>query len=116
VARTIANQIEIRLTPEEQKHLTRTRAVHPEAHELFLKGNFFLHQGIRGTARSIEFFRRAIELDPGQAEAHAGLAEALCFAGIFGLYPSAKAYSEARVAALKALELDESNAAAPWQT
>jgi TolB-like protein/DNA-binding winged helix-turn-helix (wHTH) protein len=112
VARTIANQIEIKLTPQEEKHLTRTRPVHPEAYELFLKGNFFVHQGIRGTARSIEFFHRAIELDPAQAEAYAGLAEALCFAAIFGLYPSAKAYPEARVAALKALELDESNAAA----
>ncbi len=38
------------------------------------------------------------------------MAEALCYVGIFGLRPSAETYPEARVAALKALELDESNA------
>lgn len=67
---------------------------------------------MRGTGKSIEFFKRAIELDPLQAEAYAGLAQALCFAGIFGFRPSAETFPEARVAALKALELDESNAGA----
>jgi tetratricopeptide (TPR) repeat protein len=72
----------------------------------------FSCKGIRGIGRSIEFFRRSIELDPSQAESHAGLAEALCFSGIFGLRPSGETYPEARVEALKALELDESNASA----
>jgi TolB-like protein/DNA-binding winged helix-turn-helix (wHTH) protein/Tfp pilus assembly protein PilF len=112
VARTIADQIHIKVTPQEQKGLTRARSVHPEAYDLFLRGNFFVRQGIRGTAKSIELFQRAIELDPSSAESYAGLAEALCFAGIFGLRPSAETYPEARVAAVKALELDESNASA----
>jgi TolB-like protein len=29
VARAIANQIQIKLTPQEEKHLTRARPVHP---------------------------------------------------------------------------------------
>ena len=112
VARAIASQIQIKLTPQEQKRLTRTRPVHPEAYNLFLQGTFFVQQGMKGTAKSIELFRRAIELDPSQAESHAGLAEALCYAAIHGFRPSAEAYPAARVAALKALELDESNASA----
>ncbi len=112
VARAIASQIQIKLTSQERTYLTRTGPVRPEAYDLFLKGNFFLHQGMRGTAKSIDFFKQAIGLDPSQAEAYAGLAEALCFAGIFGLRSSAEAYPEARLAALKALELDESNASA----
>jgi TolB-like protein/DNA-binding winged helix-turn-helix (wHTH) protein len=112
VARAIASQVRIKLTPGEQTRLTRTRKVNPQAYDAFLKGNFFLHQGIRGTGKSMEFFKRAIELDPSEAEAHAGLAQALCFAGIFGLRPSTETFPEARVAALKALELDESNAGA----
>ncbi|MCX6628473.1 MAG: winged helix-turn-helix domain-containing protein [Candidatus Solibacter sp.] len=88
------------------------RPVNPEAYDAFLKGTFFLHQGIRGTGRSIEFFEQAIELDPLLAGAHVGLAEALCFSGIFGLRPSAETYPEARLAALKALQLDDSNAGA----
>ncbi len=112
VARAIASQIRIKLTAGEQSSLTRTRKVNPEAYDAFLKGNFFLHQGIRGTGRSMEFFRRAIELDPLQAEAYAGLAQALCFAGIFGLCPATETFPAARLAAAKALELDESNAGA----
>jgi TolB-like protein len=112
VARTIATQIQITLTAQEQKYLTRSRAVQPDAYDAFLKGNFFLHQGIRGTVKSVELFKRAIELDPSQAESYAGLAEALCFAGIFGFRPSAETHTEARVAALRALDLDESNARA----
>ena len=112
VARAIASQIEIKLTPEEQHQLTRTRSVHPEAYNLFLQGSFFMQQGARSTAKSIERFRQAIELDPSQAESQAGLAEALCYAAIHGLRPTAEVYPEARVAALRALELDESNASA----
>jgi TolB-like protein/DNA-binding winged helix-turn-helix (wHTH) protein/Flp pilus assembly protein TadD len=112
VARAIADSIRIKLTPGEQTSLTRTRRVSPEAYEAYLKGELFLHQGTRGMARSIEYFKRAIQLDSLQSEAYAGLAEALCFAGIFGLRPSAETFPEARTAALRALELDPANASA----
>lgn len=112
VARAIASQIQIKLTPQEHSDLTRTRSIHPEAYDRFLQGDFFMHQGARGTAKSMELFRRAVELDPSQAEAHAGLAEALCYAAIYDLRPCAEAYPAARVAALRALELDESNGSA----
>jgi TolB-like protein/Flp pilus assembly protein TadD len=112
VARTVAREIQIKLTPLDETSLVRTRPVNPEAWEAFLKGNFFLYKGIRGIDKSMEFFRQAIELDPSSAEPCAGLAAALCFAGIFGLRPSAETYPEARAAALKALELDESSAGA----
>ena len=112
VARAVAGEIQAKLTPVQQSALARTRQIRPEAHDAFLRGTFFLHQGIRGTGKSIQFFRQAIELDPAYAEAYAGLAEALCYAGIFELRPSGETYPEARVVALKALQLDESSAAA----
>ena len=112
VARAIADSIKIKLTPGEQTSLTRTRQVSPDAYEAYLKGEFFLHKLVPGTARSIEYFKQAIKLDPLQSEAYAGLAEALCYAGIFGLRPSAETFPEARTAALRALELDPSNASA----
>jgi TolB-like protein/DNA-binding winged helix-turn-helix (wHTH) protein len=112
VARAIAGKIRIELTPGEQTSLTRTHRVNPEAYEAYLKGSFYLHKGMLGLPKSIEFFTQAIKLDPSQAEAHAGLAEVLCYAAIFGPRPSAETYPEARLAAQKALELDESNAGA----
>ena len=112
VARAVAREIQIKLTPQQQTSLTRSRPVNPEAYQAFLKGNFFLHKGIPGIAKSIELFTEAIKLDPLRAESHAGLAQALCYAGIFGFRSSTEAFPAARVAALKALELDDSNAPA----
>jgi TolB-like protein/DNA-binding winged helix-turn-helix (wHTH) protein/Tfp pilus assembly protein PilF len=112
VARTVAREIQIKLTPREQTSLARTRPVDPEAYQAFLMGNFFLHRGMPGVNKSIDFFTEAIKRDPSHAESHAGLAQALCYAGIFGFQPSAEAFLAARVATLKALALDDSNASA----
>jgi TolB-like protein/DNA-binding winged helix-turn-helix (wHTH) protein/lipoprotein NlpI len=112
VARAVAGEIRVKLTPFQETVLTRNRVVNPDSYQAFLKGTFFLSKGVPGTNKSVELFKDAIRLDPSFAEAFAGLAEALCYVGIFGLRPSAETYSEARVAASRALELDESNAAA----
>ncbi len=112
VARAIAAQIRITLTPQELTYLTRSRPVNPDAYKAFLRGEFFLHQGMRGVTRSVELFRQATDLDPFQAESYAGLAEALCYARIFGLSPSGETHAKARAAALQALQLDDSNAGA----
>ena len=108
VARAIAVQVRRQLRPETR----RPRQVLPEAHETYLKAYASLYQGPLGTPRSLELFRRTIELDPEDANAHAGLAEALCYAGIFTLRPTEETYPEARKLALRALELDENNASA----
>ena len=90
VARDVAQQIQINLTPQEQATLTRTRSIDPDAHEALLKGNYFLYRGIPGVAKSAESFRRAIQLDALHSEAYSGLAEALCLVGIFGLLAPAE--------------------------
>lgn len=112
VARAIASQIRVSLKPEESNRLTQSKTVNPDAYQAFLQGNFFLRQNIRGIDRSIEWFRRAIELDPTYADAHAGLGQALVYAGIYEFRPPAQAYTEARTAAERALKLDGSNAGA----
>jgi TolB-like protein/DNA-binding winged helix-turn-helix (wHTH) protein/cytochrome c-type biogenesis protein CcmH/NrfG len=112
VARAIVGSIKIKLRPGDRTSPPQTRKVNPAAYEAYLKGTFFLHKALPGVAKSVEYFKESIKLDPIQSEAYAGLAEALCYAAIFGLRPSAETYPEARTAALKALELDPSNAGA----
>ena len=112
VARAVTGQIQIKLAPGESSSLARTRHTDPRASEAYLKGIFFLHKLLPGISRSIEFFSESLKVDPAYADTHARLAEALCYAGIFGLRPSNETHSEARMHALKALELDPSNAAA----
>jgi serine/threonine-protein kinase len=112
MAQAIALQIKGSLKPEESDRFTQRKQVTPEAYEAFLRGNHFLHQNIPGIEKSIGWFRRAIELDPAYADAHAGLAHALVYSGIYEFRPPAHAYVEARAAAEKALQLDPSNAGA----
>jgi TolB-like protein/Tfp pilus assembly protein PilF len=108
VARAIAVQVRGQLVADSR----RLRRVSPEAHEAYLKAYASVYLGPMGIPRSLELFRRTLELDPEDANAHAALAEALCYAGIFSWRPTEETYPEARKLAMRALELDESNASA----
>ena len=112
VARAIVGQIRTKVEPLVRAGAARNRPVNPEAYTAYLQGDFFLHKGAVGVDKSIEFFARAIKLDSLHADSHAGLAQALIYAGIFGLRSCSETHPEARLAALTALELDPSNAAA----
>jgi tetratricopeptide (TPR) repeat protein len=57
-------------------------------------------------------FRRAIDLDPDYAQAYAGISQTYFFLGVFGAMPSDVSFPEARSSARKALELDDTLAAA----
>ena len=112
IARAIAEQVRVRLTPAQRARLAAARAVHSEAYELYLKGR--LHRTLRSGAdakQSIEYFKRATELDPSFAAAHAELALAYVnrHSSHFAARPG-EGYEEAKAAASRALELDPSAA------
>jgi eukaryotic-like serine/threonine-protein kinase len=115
LARTIASEVQIQLTPKEQARLETSRPVNPDAYEAYLKGRFFWNKRNKEAInRSIEYFNDAIRLDPGYAAAYAGLAEAYNSTGCgraAGL-AMAEAAPKAKAAALKAVELDDSSAEA----
>lgn len=62
--------------------------------------------------KAMAAFRGAIALDEGYAAAHAGLALACCAQAQFRVAPFAEAYADAKSAALRALAMDPSCAAA----
>src|SRR5258705_921596 len=77
VARTIASQIKVTLSPEEQSRLTPPPAVNPKAHEDYLKGLYYLHRNTEGDLRTaIEYFQHTTERAPNYASGFAGLASA----------------------------------------
>jgi len=113
VARAIANQIKVKLTPQEQVRLASARPVNPETHEAYLKGRYYWNKRTEeGFHRSIEYFSEATEKDPNYALAHAGLADSYIILGYFSLLPAKEAYAKAREAATRALELDDTLAEA----
>ena len=112
MARSIASEVNITLTPQEQARLASARPVDPEAHQQFLLGRFHLNKGTgEGLKKAIEYFELAIAKDPGDASAYAGLAEA--YKGLSSDYVHPReAMPKAKTAALTALKLDESLAEA----
>ena len=72
VARAIAQEIKVKLSPEEETRLAGAHLVNPEAHEAYLKGMYFYNKSTQEDhQRAIEFAQQAIEIDPGYAPAYA---------------------------------------------
>ncbi|HEU5237644.1 MAG TPA: tetratricopeptide repeat protein, partial [Pyrinomonadaceae bacterium] len=108
VARKIAEASNLKLTRSEQGYLARRETENIEAYNLYLKGRY--HER-RFTAKEvqtgIDYFRKAIEKDPGYALAYAGLADSYVALGTYYALPPAEAFAQARQAATRAVELDQ---------
>jgi TolB-like protein/Tfp pilus assembly protein PilF len=115
VACAIADEIRIKLRPQERARLGKVRPVNPEAYEAYLKGRYFWNKRTKeALEKSVPCFERAIEKDPDYASAYAGLADSYCLLAntAYGALPPKEAFSKARVATLKALEIDKTLAEA----
>ena len=112
IAQTIAGQIQIKLTPHEETRLAATRSVNPETYELYLKGMYHMNKYTpEGIENGLAYLHEAVEKDPADPMAYAGLAlgyELIAHTPS----PPPETESQARAATLKALELDESQAEA----
>jgi serine/threonine protein kinase/Tfp pilus assembly protein PilF len=106
VARAVADEIRIQVTPEEQTRLAAARNINPQAHEAYLRGLYHLRTNEEDLRQAIEQFGRTIQLAPDYAPAHAALARAWMMRGIWGAINRKEAATFARDAALKAVALD----------
>jgi TolB-like protein/DNA-binding winged helix-turn-helix (wHTH) protein len=113
VARSIAREIRVALTPEEQSRLAAMQPSDPEAYDAYVRGRHYASQiNPDGFEKAVVNFSRAIELQPRYARAYADLAEAYCWAVATQMMPAQEGLLKARQAAIKALELDDSLAQA----
>ena len=110
VARSIAAEIRIELTPHEQAVLKNGARLSPEAYDAYLKGRYFWNKRTAdGLRKAIDYFDQVIATNPNYAEAYAGLADSYALAGDweYGVLAPKEAYPRAKAAAAKALELDD---------
>jgi serine/threonine protein kinase/Tfp pilus assembly protein PilF len=113
LARAIAREIKIVVTPAEQALLDLSRPINPEAYQLVIRArSFWNKRSEEDLIRAKELFEQAIETDPTYALAHAGLADAYNMLASYYFIPPSEAYPKAREAALQALQLDENLAEA----
>src|SRR5438105_9388016 len=113
IAKTIADTLQAKLTGSEKRTIAAQPTENSEAHEFYLKGRFFWNKRTgNDLKKSIDYFNQAIAKDAGYALAYAGLADAYALLSVYGAAPPGDAFPKARVAAQKALELDNTLAEA----
>jgi serine/threonine protein kinase/tetratricopeptide (TPR) repeat protein len=106
VARDIAQEIRVELTPQEQSRLASSARVSPEAHDAYLKGRYHWNKDTEQQFRQAEkYFQQAIEIDPNYAASYSGLAD--YYWATNELAPQI-AMPKAKENALKALAIDGS--------
>ncbi len=115
IARAIADEIQVKLTPEERNRLASSRSVNPEAQDDYLHGLYFAGRFTEpDSQKAIAHFKTAIEKDPTYAPAYAELAMVYFWLGNPEQGgPSARETNlQAKAAVTKALQLDPSLARA----
>jgi TolB-like protein/tetratricopeptide (TPR) repeat protein len=106
VSQEIARETQVQLTSRDQARLARAHAVRPEVYDDYLRGRYqWNRRNLDGMGRAISYFAQAIAKDPNYAPAYAGLADSYNIAAI--LRGTRQTIPQARAAAQKALELDE---------
>ena len=105
IAASITKALSVVLNEDEKKKIERSRSENVEAYEFYLRGRQYFHQF---REKALQFarrmFTRAIEIDPGYARAHAGIAD--CSSMLYHYWDASDANLEqASTASQKALEL-----------
>jgi len=120
LSEAVVRGINVAITPNEKMRLATDRKVKPEAYDLVMQGlDFWLHPsswdkmpGEDVNWKAIDYFQRAIDIDPTLALAHAWKAHIYSVLGMNGLADERDVFPKAREAVLKALELDKNLAQA----
>ena len=111
VARAIVGEIRIKVAPQDQVVKATRHAANPEAYDLYLRGLVYSrHEGVDSKRASVDYFNRAIQLEPEWAEPYAQLARSYDWIAGTGGHP--EFYPKAKAAALDAIRMDDSLAEA----
>lgn len=113
ISEKVAQSLTLELTGQERNRLAKHYTENKEAYLLYLKGRFYWNKRTaEAIKKSIDYFNQAIEKDPAYALACTGLADAYLTLPVYGGSSYQDSHPKAKVAAKRALELDETLAEA----
>lgn len=113
ISEQVAQALVPQLSGEERELLLRRETENASAYQAFLKGRYLWNRfSPDDFTKAVEQFREAIALDPNYAQAHVGIADYYNWAAIFGLGSPDDNFPQAKAAAIRALEIDETLAEA----
>jgi serine/threonine protein kinase/tetratricopeptide (TPR) repeat protein len=114
ISNEISQKLRLRLTGEQKQRLVKGYTQNAEAYQLYLKGRYYWNKKTAdGFNKGLDYFEKALALDPNFAPAYAALAT--CYTNLanynFALIPPQQAWAKAKAAARKAVEIDDALAA-----
>jgi len=108
LARAIATEVQVELTPREHSNVMAAHPVNPRAYGAYLKGRYFWNMRTpKGFEKAERQFLTSIGHDPGYAPAYVGLADTYYLQANYGLIPSDEATAKAKKYLTRALKLDD---------
>src|SRR5437868_2800470 len=110
VAQRIASSLQAKLTGSAQRAIAARPTENTQAHQLYLKGRFFWNKRTGADLQTAaDYFQQAISVDPHYANAYAGLAQATLLMPFYNAGASQEVFPKAKVAATRAIELDDNS-------
>ncbi len=107
IATTIAEKLQLKLSGNDAKGITKRYTDSNEAYQLYLRGRFHLAKRTKDDMlRAVEYFQQAIKLDPKFALAYARISEAYASMPAYPYLSPNEAFPQAKAAAQRALEID----------
>jgi eukaryotic-like serine/threonine-protein kinase len=109
ISKKVAESLLPQLTDTGRRTFRKRGTDNPRAFEAYLRGRFFWNRFTpQSLPNAFTAFEEATKLDPGYALAYVGLADFFNWAAIYGILRTSESYPQAKEAAQRAIELDES--------
>src|SRR5207248_4436117 len=107
IGKAIAKQIGAELSPTASGRLARRATQDPDAHDLYLRGQYYLNQRtLESLRKAMEYFEAAIQKDPSYALAYSGVAELRVVQTLVTGANALDQWNKVRLAADTALSMD----------
>ena len=113
IAQTIVSSLEVTMVGRSKSHIVKRVTENVEAYNEYLRGRFQLKKRTPDAIhKAVEHFKETLNIDPGYAAAHGGLADCYAMLGAYAVLPRRIVMPQAKAAAEKAIELDDTLAEA----
>jgi tetratricopeptide (TPR) repeat protein len=109
IAERVAASLVEQLSSSDRQKLAQRYTNNVEAYDFYLRGRYqWTRFNEEGLARALDYFNRAIAVDPTYALAYAGLSDVYSVQGAIGVAKPRDVWRQTREAAEKAIALDDS--------
>ena len=113
IAEQVIRKLGVTLLEGERVRLSAQPTRNHEAYTLYLKGRYFWNKRTEADIQTaLDYFQRAVDLDPGYSRAWVGIADAWIFRGWYSRLAPRETFPKAKSAAMRALEFDSTLAEA----